>query len=52
MLQTLRDDRADMIIGQRVEDGLAFAAGFDQLALFEDAQLVGDRRLRHVQRPG
>lgn len=38
-----------MSVGQGVEDGFAFPAAFDQLALLQTPQLVGDGRLAHAQ---
>lgn len=50
MFHALVDDRADMSIRKGVKDGFAFAAVFDELALFERTQLVGDGALGHVQK--
>jgi len=49
MFQSLRDDRADMVVSERVKDLLAFAAALDEVALFEDRELVADRGLRHAE---
>ena len=49
MLLTLCNNRPDMLICQGIKDGFAFSAALDQAALFEDAQLMLDRRLRHIQ---
>ena len=41
-----------MSICQRIKNGFAFSAAFDQFILLENAQLMRDRRLRHIKKFG
>ena len=52
VFHALRNDRADMVVGERIKHALPLAPAFDELAALEDAQLVGHGRLRHAQRLG
>ena len=52
MLHALRDDRADVVVGERIKHAFPLAPALDELAALEDPQLVGDGRLRHPQRLG
>ena len=47
MLTALPDDRADMIVSQRVEDRFAFPPAGHQLGTLEDLELMGNRGLCH-----
>ncbi len=49
VFDTLQDDVVDMIIIQGIVDGLAVAAVFDQLGVFEETKLMGDGGLVHLQ---
>ena len=48
MIHALIDDRAHMVIRQRIVYDFSVAAVFDQLALLEQAKLMGDGGLGHV----
>jgi len=48
VFDTLQDDVVDMIIIQGIVDGLAAAAVFDQLGVFEETKLMGDGGLVHL----
>ena len=50
MIHSLADDRAYVVISKRIEYTFPFAPALDQLVALEDRQLVGDGRLRHLQR--
>ena len=49
VFDTLQDDVVDMIIIQGIVDGLAVAAVFDQLGVFEETKLMRDGGLVHLQ---
>ena len=50
MLHARSEDHFDMVIRQRIVHLLSVAATAHQMALFEHAQLMRDRRLAHLQR--
>lgn len=49
MIASLCNNRTNMSICQRIKNGFAFSAAFDQFILLENAQLMRDRRLRHIK---
>ena len=49
MIEPLLKNGSDMIVCQRVENGFAFPAVFNQFALLQHAQLMGYGRLAHTQ---
>ena len=52
MLHALGDDRADVLVRERVKHAFALPPAFDELAALENAQLMGDRGGRHLQSLG
>ena len=49
MPPSLVDNCPHMIVRQRIENGLSLPSALHQLALFQDAELMGYGRLGHVQ---
>ncbi len=49
MFDPLGDDVVDMIVVQGIVDRLSFAAVLHQLGILQDAQLMGDGGLIHLQ---
>lgn len=52
MIQTLIQDRDDMVICQRIKNRLAISAVFHQIHLLQYPQLMRNSRLRHAQQRG
>ena len=52
MMLSLGDDGPHMLIRQRVEDRFPFPAALYQSVLLQDLQLMGNRRLGHIQHLG
>ncbi len=49
MVETLSENRRDMVIGERIVDGFAVTSEFDKCRLLEYAQLVRDGALGHAE---
>ena len=49
MIHPRADDLADMVVVERIKDGLALPARTHQTGAAQDAQLVGDGALSHGQ---
>ena len=49
MIPSLIDDGADMVVRKGIENGFPFSAAFYQFVLLQDAELMGNGRLGHVQ---
>lgn len=52
MLHALADNGTHVVVGQGVKYGFSLPAALDQFVAFENAQLVGDGALGHIQRLG
>ena len=49
MFPSLVDNRADMIICQRIENRFSLSAALYQFILFQNTKLMRNRRLSHIQ---
>ena len=49
MIPSLVDNGADMVVCKGIENGFPFSAAFYQFVLLQDAELMGNGRLGHVQ---
>ena len=49
MFPSLVDNRADMIICQRIENRFSLSAALYQFILFQNTKLMRDCRLSHIQ---
>ena len=50
MAQSLIEYRINVIVREGIINDLSVSAIFDELRLLQDAQLVGNRRLVHIQK--
>ena len=49
MIPSLIDDGTDMVVCKGIENGFPLSAAFYQFILLQDAKLMGNGRLGHVQ---